>query len=379
MDFSRPDNARTINRLRVLNALRDNENLTRASLSAMLNLNKVSMSEIVQALVDDRIVIEGDKVTTGNGRPGTSLALSQNYCSAIGIDIQTRSIAISLFNLSAAPLRLERFPRTDLKTPEDIRDAVLKTIDKMLKLSALKPLGMVIAINARIREGRIESEYDEVLTGVNLEELFKESCPFPVIAVPALEAEAEAERFYFRTTLENMLFVNWGEHITSAIILSDRILPNMEFGHLPVAKQNVCYCGSIGCLDTVSSGWGIMAEAARTLGKAMSVRELLKDEAQARPLLMKAAETLAKALVMAIECTGVSAIIIGGGISNLPDEYFAHMMDITLQLLPEHGKDTPIYRSNYKEKGTVQGAGVIALDRFFFNKNVLISLGYVEA
>ena len=375
MDFSRPDNARVINRLRVLGALRDNENLTRASLSSLLGLNKVSMSEIVQSLVDEKIVNEGYKVTTGTGRPGTSLSLSTEYGSVIGVDIQTRSIAVTLFNIEASVLRMERFPRSELDTIDKIYNQIKVTVEKMSRLSSLKILGMVIAISAQLDGGIISSSFDEVLNGVEVKSLTS-NFPFPVEVVTSLEAEAEAERFYFRTSLENMLFINWGEHITSAIILKDRILPNFEFGHLPVTNQNVCHCGSIGCLDTVSSGWGVMAETARTLGKAMSVRELVKLGDKSKALLEKASDTLSKAIVMAVQCTGVNAVIIGGGISNLPDEYFARMMDICRQLSPEGRKNLPLYRSNYREKGTVQGAGVIALDRFFYRKNLLLSLGY---
>ena len=37
-------------------------------------------------------------------------------------------------------------------------------------------------------------------------------------------------------------------------------------------------------------------------------------------------------------------------------------------------KDVPIYRSYYKEKGTVQGAGLKALEEFFFRRNLLLKL-----
>ena len=56
MEFSRPDNAREINRFRVLNALRSEPGLTRAALSAKLSLNKVSMSEIIQAFIGEGVV-----------------------------------------------------------------------------------------------------------------------------------------------------------------------------------------------------------------------------------------------------------------------------------------------------------------------------------
>ncbi len=374
INFSRPDNARQINIYRVLNALRENS-LTRADLSKQLGINKVSMSEIVQKLIDDGMLKEGSKVTIGNGRPGTSLSLSPDYGAVIGVDIQTKSISITLFSIEAKPLRLEKFPRADLDTKEKLKEAILNSINKMSRLTSLKILGITIAVSAYIENGILHSTFDEVLDGINFKELFS-SFPYPVAITTSLEAQAEAERFYFQTTLEDMLFVNWGEHLTSAIILKDRILPNMDFGHLKVSDKNLCHCGSIGCLETVASGWGLRSETARKTGHALSVRDMLKTEEKYKEVLNNAVETLAKALVLAVSCTGVNAVIIGGGISNLPDEYFAHMMDIFIQRVPQSKKSTPIYRSAYKEKGTVQGAGVKALDTFFFNKSLLLTLGY---
>ena len=48
INFSRPENARLINRLKVLDALRFTQGLSRAQLAKQLRINKVSMGEIVE-------------------------------------------------------------------------------------------------------------------------------------------------------------------------------------------------------------------------------------------------------------------------------------------------------------------------------------------
>ena len=52
MDFSRPDNARTINRLKVLSELRKGE-CSRAELSRRLGINKVSIGEIIDRMLEE--------------------------------------------------------------------------------------------------------------------------------------------------------------------------------------------------------------------------------------------------------------------------------------------------------------------------------------
>ena len=110
MEFSRPDNAREINRFRVLNALRSEPGLTRAALSARLSLNKVSMSEIIQAFIDEGVVSEGKKEKSATGRPGTTLFLCPDAVTVLGADISTYTFSLSLFNGEGRQLRSERYP-----------------------------------------------------------------------------------------------------------------------------------------------------------------------------------------------------------------------------------------------------------------------------
>ena len=68
-------------------------------------------------------------------------------------------------------------------------------------------------------------------------------------------------------------------------------------------------------------------------------------------------------------------ILLTGGISNLPGYYH----ELLRSLIEKEGgpffSNVEITVSDYKEKGTLQGTGVLALDRFFFQRNLLVSLG----
>ena len=77
MDFSRPDNARKINRLKVLDALRKKD-MSRAELSRELLINKVSVSEITDALIKEGFVYSGPLDNNTQGRPATILSIEKN-------------------------------------------------------------------------------------------------------------------------------------------------------------------------------------------------------------------------------------------------------------------------------------------------------------
>ena len=75
MKFSDPATARTINRLRVLNLLRNDGAMSRADISRSLGLNKPSTSEIVASLIKEGLAEEGGKVETTSGRRPIAVSL----------------------------------------------------------------------------------------------------------------------------------------------------------------------------------------------------------------------------------------------------------------------------------------------------------------
>ncbi|MCR5732323.1 MAG: ROK family protein [Sphaerochaetaceae bacterium] len=371
MEFSRPENARKLNRLRVLTALRENDDLTRASLATLLGLNKVSTGEIVSALIEEGFVEEIGKLEKKGGRPGTILKLKNDSAVVLGCDIKTRSCSVAIFDLLARPLRSEQFPLENIKTAEELRDQLVRVSAKMVKMLQKRVLGMIIATNSQIEGQKVVYTTQPLLEDADFEKLF-DGCPFPVSLVSALEAEVEAERFQLNSSLEETLLINWGEHLTSALILKDRIVTNNYFGHMPLTRTGTCHCGGTGCLETLSSGYGLRKQTPEDL----SVRDMMKEEEKYRPLIEKASLYLGKAIINALSATGARNVILTGGISNLPEYY----QQLLVSLIEKEGgpsfSNVPIRFSDYREKGSLQGSGVLALDRFFFQRNLLVSLGF---
>ncbi|MGN0905579.1 MAG: ROK family transcriptional regulator [Bullifex sp.] len=371
MEFSRPDTAREINRYRVLNALKAEPGLTRAALSSRLSLNKVSMSEIVQGFISEGIITEGEKVKTATGRPGTTLFLCPEAMTVLGADISTYTFSLSLFNGDGRQLRSERYPMSEITSPEMLKEKFTSVIGRMIKLSGARPRGMVVSINGEIKENRISGSFHPFLNGISFTELFSDY-PFPVEAVNSTKSSAEAERACFSEDADRMMVVSWGEHITSAMIMKDRTVINPLFSHLPVTEKNLCHCGAIGCLETVASGWGI-----RNLsGKDKSVRQLLKNGDDIEDLLMNASVLLGKALVYALFMASPKGFIITGGLAGLDDKYLTVLMDTFTRHLPPRLRETPVYVSSLKEKSSLSGCGIIALDRFFYHERLLKTLNF---
>jgi fructokinase len=104
-----------------------------------------------------------------------------------------------------------------------------------------------------------------------------------------------------------------------------------EWGHNPLpwmteeerAAAPVCYCGKVGCIETFLSGPGFERDCALHSGTQRSSHEIVRaaaaGDAQATEALRRYEQRLARALASVINVLDPDAIVLGGGMSNLPD------------------------------------------------------------
>jgi len=104
-----------------------------------------------------------------------------------------------------------------------------------------------------------------------------------------------------------------------------------EWGHNPLpwmtdeerASVPTCYCGKSGCIETFLSGPGLEHDHARLAGVRRSSPEIVRaaaaGEAHAVQALRRYQDRLARGLAAIINLLDPDAIVLGGGMSNLPD------------------------------------------------------------
>lgn len=104
-----------------------------------------------------------------------------------------------------------------------------------------------------------------------------------------------------------------------------------EWGHNPLpwmsdeerSSAAECYCGKIGCIETFLSGPGLERDYAHLAGARRSSREIVGAAAAGEPQGIRALERyqdrLTRALATVINLLDPDAIVLGGGMSNLPD------------------------------------------------------------
>jgi predicted NBD/HSP70 family sugar kinase len=98
-----------------------------------------------------------------------------------------------------------------------------------------------------------------------------------------------------------------------------------EWGHNHLDDSGgPCYCGKIGCVETVLSGPGLQKFYVQSGGTEKSLKQIVKDASNdplARATLQRLHEFFGKAVSTVINLLDPDIIIIGGGVGNIDSIY----------------------------------------------------------
>ena len=150
------------------------------------------------------------------------------------------------------------------------------------------------------------------------------------------------------------------------IVVDGRILGGRhriagEWGHTPLPWPRddeipapACWCGQTGCLELYLAGPGLARSCDAPSGQAVLDRASANDPA-AKSALTAHADRLARGLAVIVNVLDPDAIVLGGGLSNLP-----HLYDTVPTLLRSYvfsdRIDTPIVRNAHGDSSGVRGA-----------------------
>jgi fructokinase len=135
---------------------------------------------------------------------------------------------------------------------------------------------------------------------------------------------------------ETVFGVILGTGVGGGIAIRHRIHegPNQiagEWGHNPLpwmteeerAAAPACYCGQYGCVETFLSGPGFERDHALRSGAQSTSQEIVRAAASGDPqgiqTLKRYYDRLARALASVINLLDPDVVVLGGGMSNLPD------------------------------------------------------------
>ena len=293
----------------------------------------------------------------------------------LGIDLGGSKIEIAALSRDDGRFLLrERVP-----TPRDGYDAVLGAIAALVQRAESQlgaeglPLGIGIPGCISPATGRVKGANSTALNGRALDRDVQQLLQRPVrvdndanclAASEAVDGAAAGQRVVFAVIL--------GTGVGAGIAIDGRAWAGHqgiagEWGHNPAplvsdderVQRLRCWCGRGECNETLLSGPGFAADHARHGGDAVDAPTIVSraaaGDAAAQASLGRYRERLARALAQIINVLDPSAIVLGGGMSNI-DALYA---DVPRRWAPFVFSDTvttPLLRAKHGDSSGVRGA-----------------------
>jgi predicted NBD/HSP70 family sugar kinase len=330
---ARLNTIRDINRQIVLNYVREREPISRAEIARETDLQRSTISAIVEELKQEGLIEEvGEGESTGGRRP-TLLRLRAKGAIAIGVAITPTRTTIASSDLAGRVVEQEEF-FTDIDADKTINEVVARINNMSSRSPGIEAVGISLpglvdpavgtAIYVPYFKWRDLPVVEMVSTRVKL----------PAVIDNDANAVALAELWFGRPEVSDardFILVLVAEGVGTGIIFDGQIYRGQrgaagEFGHMIIGADAPvpCSCGSRDCWEAFSSEGAAVARylklaggsAAPSLGFKELVDLSLAGDENARTALIQTARYLGIGISNLVVGFSPEAVVVGGEIAR---------------------------------------------------------------
>ncbi len=327
------EDARDVNRDIVLELIRFRQPLARADLSRLSGLQPSTISAIVDQLLSEEWIEEGDVIKASRGRPSTMLALNSNVA-LFALDLRPDRAILAMVSLTG-----HFVCRETIRGHRQGRTAVEHIVARIRALKDEHPDKCFEGIGVAV-PGRVHPETQQVLLAPNLKwgnidlkRMLEEGTGLKVEIDNDANACLLSELWYGRLQgVRNVVLVAVAEGLGASILAGGQLQSGFnglagEFGHISVDPAGPrCGCGQRGCWEMLASSRAALTTFREAGGDpALRMDDLLalaeQDEAKALAALTLQAEWLGRGLRLITAALSPELILITGDITASWDRF----------------------------------------------------------
>jgi predicted NBD/HSP70 family sugar kinase len=287
-----PEHGRTHNRSLVLQHVYAEGQISRADIARKTGLTRVTVSDLVATLIDERLIIEVGTRTdaTRPGKPATMLSINPDAHHIIGLDLSDHTrfhgAVLDVFGRIIARREIE----LDGRTGEGAVELVLELVQDLINEASSPVLGIGVGSPGVVdTTGMVLSAPNLGWHQVPLQTRIEEAFGMPVQVANDANAAALAEHT-FGDADGDVLVIRIGHGVGAGLLMGGTALVGSRFaageiGHVVVGTDGgpECVCGKHGCLETWLSvprlesqltqekdDVVVLSEAGRRLGVALA-------------------------------------------------------------------------------------------------------------
>lgn len=363
-------------------------------LSKIIHMSTPTITRAIDELIESGFLAEEGIGSSSGGRRPNLFGLNPPARFVLGVDISRNHIRLGLFNFLNQPVVPIKVIDEGLEVSKDFMKSLKDSVNDFITESAIdktKLMGIGIALPGLIDlHTGISYSYlqDEKPATIQFENIFD----YPVFVENDTKVMALGEQaFGLAQGKQNVLCLNIGSGIGLGMILNGKLYKGNsgfsgEFGHIQVDPEGqLCYCGKIGCLETLASGTKMIKRARKEIGDGATtiIRSLVEDDLSkinieiilqaaqrgdqfAIGLLANIGEHLGRGIAVLIHLFNPELIIIGGELTKA-ENYIIDPIQQNLNkfTIAKIRRDAQIVTSSLGQNAGLMGTVAMVMNKVF--------------
>jgi predicted NBD/HSP70 family sugar kinase len=331
---ARLNTIRDINRQIVLNYVREREPISRAEIARETDLQRSTISAIVEALKTEGLIEEvGEGESTGGRRP-TLLKLRTKEAIAIGVAITPTLTTVATSDLAGRVVEQKEF-LTDTDSDRTLNEVIF-----LVREFLNRNKGSIEAVGVSL-PGLVDPSTGNAIyipyfkwRDIPVAKVISAAVGLPVVIDNDANAVALAELWFGRPEVSDardFILVLVAEGVGTGIIFDGQVYRGQrgaagEFGHMVIGTHAPvpCSCGNYDCWEAFASERAAIARYLKLSGEentaASGFRELvdwaLDGEANAKAALIDTARFLGVGISNLVVGFSPEAVVVGGEIAR---------------------------------------------------------------
>ena len=331
---ARLNTIRDINRQIVLNYVREREPISRAEIARETNLQRSTISAIVEALTAEGLIEEiGEGESTGGRRP-TLLRLRTKGAMAIGVAITPTCTTVATSDLAGRIVEQSEF--LTHQNPDKTMQDVIALVREFSARNKGAIEGVGVSLPGLVDPSTGTAIYVPYFKwrDVPVSKAITAALGLPVIIDNDANSVALAELWFGRPEVSDardFILVLVAEGVGTGIIFDGQVYRGQrgaagEFGHMVIGANAPvpCSCGNRDCWEAFSSERAALARFVKLAGKQHPasfdfrnlVDQALAGEASARRALIETARCLGVGISNLVVGFSPEAVVVGGEIAR---------------------------------------------------------------
>jgi predicted NBD/HSP70 family sugar kinase len=372
------ESLRRLNRLRVIRALREEGQISRAEIARRTGLSRSTVSSLVADLQADGLVVERPEPGLAHGaqggRPPILLSFDASAGAAVGIDFGHSHLRVAVSDLASRILAERTQPLDTDHDAQEGLDAAAELVEQTLADAGVERsavIGAGMGLPGPIESGEGVVGTSAILPGwigMTAEAEMRRRLDIPVMVDNDANLGALAEAaFGAGRDAGDLVYLKASSGIGAGLILNGRLYRGAgglagELGHVLVDPNGiVCRCGNRGCLETVAGTGALVDRLRPSHGDDLTVEALLTaaqaGDAACRRAIHDAGRALGQVVATLMNVLNPELFVVGGHLGRAGDLLLAGVREsVARAALPETARGAEVVAGVLGDRAHVLGA-----------------------